>query len=263
MSEQFRSPESYVSDPELARKYSAYQEKYRDNPRESDKKSARLAMSVLRDMQPLHRAPRILDVGCSTGNFLRHLKRVIPEAELTGGDLMEPTLEQCRNDPTLQGVKFERQDILNVKTAEPFDVIVVNAVTYLFDRDVFMQACRSLHSALRPGGAYIGYELIAPGGSQYDVFEGASDWNPNGFRLILRSETSARHSLREAGFTSVEIEPFEIPIDLPKPDPYISANDANLVTYTVRDPDTGKRLMFRGALYQPWAHIVARAAESP
>ena len=40
MAEHFRDYKSYVRDPELARKYSDYQSKYADNPRESNKKSA-------------------------------------------------------------------------------------------------------------------------------------------------------------------------------------------------------------------------------
>ena len=45
----------YVSDPEWARTYSAYQKKYEVNPRESDKKSARLVLAALRDMPNLRR----------------------------------------------------------------------------------------------------------------------------------------------------------------------------------------------------------------
>ena len=46
-----------------------------------------------------------------------------------------------------------------------------------------------------------------------------------------------------------------MPIDLPEPIPG-SFEARNLVTYTVKT-DRG-RLLMRGTLNQPWAHIVAR-----
>jgi SAM-dependent methyltransferase len=83
----------YVKKTEWAAKYSAYQKKYAVEPRESDKKSARLVVSALHQMQ-LSWKPRILDIGCSTGNFLAHLQRLCREAdistELIGGELIVP-----------------------------------------------------------------------------------------------------------------------------------------------------------------------------
>jgi len=149
------------------------------------------------------------------------------------------------------------RDVLDIQCAEAFDIIVVNAVTYLLEQPLLQRALTSIASALQPGGVYIGYELVFPGSREQQVVE-TSKGHPQGLRLILRSEDNMRAALADAGFSLVDIEPFDIPIDLPKPDPNDTANDANLVTYTVRDEVTNRRLMFRGALYQPWAHIVAR-----
>jgi hypothetical protein len=75
---------------------------------------------------------------------------------------------------------------------------------------------------------------------------------------MLRSEDFVTRSFRDAGFGDVEVTQFDIPIDLPKPVP--NGTDADLMTYTVRDATTGRRLMYRGSLYQPLAHIVAQRA---
>ena len=251
-----RDYRDYVSDPELARVYGDYQKKYAENPRESDKKTAHLVQESVREMGMAGRAPRILDIGCSTGNFLRHLRRVMPGAELVGGDLMTPVVEQCRRDPALQGIQFDEMDVLDIPSGQPFDVITANAITYLFEPETYRKCCLSLGKALRPGGYFIGYELTCPGTEQRRITE-PSAWHPNGLTLWLRSEMSVADTLRDAGFSHVTVEPFDIPIDLPRPAPGSKA-EASFETYTIREAGTGRRLMFRGTLYQPWAHIRAR-----
>jgi SAM-dependent methyltransferase len=254
---EFRDYKRYVSDPKWAKTYSDYQQRYVANPRESDKKSARLVLSELWRLQPLDHTPRILDLGCSTGNFLRHLKQLIPTAELVGGDLMAPVIDECRADPSLQGISFEVMDIFAIPKDKPFDVIVINAVTYLFDKDQLDKALLSVAAALGPGGAYIGYEFVYPGDVQQTIYE-TSAAHPEGLRLILRSEDNTRAALQSVGFYEVDVIPFDIPIDLPKPEQ--DGTDAALITYTRRDDLTNRRLMFRGDLYQPWSHMVARRA---
>ena len=103
-------------------------------------------------MQPLDHRPRILDIGCSTGNFLRHLKRLNINADLIGGDLMEPHLELCRTNPALAGVSFEVMDVFKIPTDQPFDIITANAVNVYFAPELYGQALQSIAGALRPGG---------------------------------------------------------------------------------------------------------------
>ena len=251
----FRDYKRYVSDPDWARTYSAYQKKYEVNPRESDKKSARLVRDNLNGMPSLGRPARILDMGCSTGNFLRHLRTLVPHAQLFGGDLMAPIIDECRKAPDLAGISFDVMDIFDVPSAEPFDVIVVNAVTYLFEGDEFERVAASLAKALTPGGVYIGYEFVFPGDREKRIID-KSNAHPEGLKMTLRSEEAVNRALASAGFDEVRIEPFDLPIDLPKPEP--TGTDADLMTYTVRDAVTNRRLMYRGDLFQPWAHIVAR-----
>jgi hypothetical protein len=54
------------------------------------------------------------------------------------------------------------------------------------------------------------------------------------------------------GFKSVVFEPFEIAIDLP-----FSGLEGNPISYT-KTTEEGKRMQFRGVLYQPWCHLVAQ-----
>jgi SAM-dependent methyltransferase len=181
----------------------------------------------------------------------------VPHAEFVGGDLMAPIVEECRNNPELAGIAFETMDIFDIPAEPPFDVIVANAVTYLFEPAEFERVNASFAEALSPGGVYVGYELVFPGNREKRVIE-KSKGHPEGLKMILRAEDFVHSSFVAAGFDDVDIQPFDIPIDLPKPEP--TGTDADLMTYTVRDAVTGRRLMYRGDLFQPWAHIVARKA---
>jgi SAM-dependent methyltransferase len=248
-----RDHKDYVTDPKLAAVYADYQAKYAENPRESDKRTAQLVLQSLRAMQPLDRRPRILDIGCSTGNFLRHLKRLNINADLIGGDLMESHLAACRGNPALAGVAFETMDILAL-TADSLDIITANAVNQLFAPDLYAKALQSIARALRPGGYFIAYELVHDDPVDRKITE-ISEWNPDGLTFWFRSREGTTRALETAGFDRIAIEPFQIPIDLPEPVPG-SFEERNLVTYTVKTEHG--RLMMRGGLVQPWAHIVAR-----
>jgi SAM-dependent methyltransferase len=254
---EFRDYKRYVSDPDWARTYSAYQKKYEVDPRESDRKTARLVLAALRDMPDPGRPPRILDIGCSTGNFLRHLQAICPGAELVGGDLMVPIVEECRRNPTLSRIRFDVMDVFALSTDQPFDAICANAVNVYFEQDEYERAVRSIAGALAPGGAFVAYEWVFPGNREQRIVE-KSQGHPEGLKFWFRSEDAVNRAFASAGFDDVRVEPFDIPIDLPKPQ--MTGTDADLVTYTARDAVTGRRLMYRGDLFQPWAHIVARKA---
>jgi SAM-dependent methyltransferase len=249
-----RDHKDYVADAKFAAVYAEYQDRYAENPRESDKRTAQLVLQSLQSMQLMDHRPRVLDIGCSTGNFLRHLKRLSIDADLIGGDLMESHLAACRKDPALAGVSFEAMDIFKLPAGRPFDIITANAVTMFFPTELCGIALQSVARALRPGGHFIAYDFA----SQYPVdtqITETSEWHPSGVTFWIRSRATMALKLEEAGFDQISIEPFQIPIDLPEPAPG-SFEARNAVTYTI-NTDRG-RLLMRGTLNQPWAHIVAR-----
>lgn len=206
-------------------------------------------------MQPLNRKPRVLDIGCSTGNLLVYLKNLIPNIELFGGDLMKPVIEECKNDPSLSGIDFSVMDVFNIPTKNRYDIIIANAVNVYFEPDEYKEALLSIGNALNSGGWFIAYEWVFPGDREQKIIE-TSTGHKEGLKFHFRSEDYVKKVTSEAGFTSTDVIPFDIPIDLPKPK--ITGNDEDLITYTVKDPQTNRRLMFRGSLYQPWAHIVTQ-----
>jgi SAM-dependent methyltransferase len=229
--------------------YLAYQARYAAQPRESD----RVLVEIVDRLTRGRDGATVLDLGCSTGNLLRHLRRARPDLALVGGDLMESHLEACRRDPELADLPFAVMDALDLGVESAYDVVVVNAVLYLFAPSELERALTSIARSLRPGGHLVAFDLFHPFGQELTITE-ASATHPEGLTLHFRSYGAVGAALARAGFGTPEIAPFAIPVDLPRP-----GDDADIISYTVPAAD-GRRLLFRGALFQPWCHAVAPRA---
>lgn len=237
----------YVGDEGFLADYNSYQARYAERIRESDK----VIVELLRDAaSQADNRLQVLDIGCSTGNLLLHLKRLLPKADYVGGELAESSLEECRRNPALEGVAFERLDITQLPQ-ERYDVVIANAVLYMFDESQYDHALRSLAGALKPGGRVILYDFAHPFEHQNLTILETSLMHPKGLRLCFRPMKYVAEHMLAAGFRTPEFRPFELPIELPKP-----GYNEEVVTYTV-DASGGSRLMFRGALFQPWCHMIA------
>src|SRR5690242_5442254 len=96
----------YVTDETFLADYNEYQKKYAAQIRESDRIVLRLIGETLARRDPASAPARLLDIGCSTKNLLLHVKRAFPKLSLTGADLAEASLAQCRENPELAGIAF-------------------------------------------------------------------------------------------------------------------------------------------------------------
>lgn len=247
MKEEF-SYQDYVIDEIFLRAYNEYQARYAEQIRESDKVIIGMVKEIVENAP--ERRLSILDIGCSTGNLLLHLKRIVPEADYVGGDLAESSLEVCRKNPGLGGINFKKLDILTLPK-NSFDIVIVNAVLYMLDNSQYVQALKSIFGALHKKSFTLIYDFAHPFDHQNITVIETSISHPTGLRLSFKPMKLVAQSIEIAGFDKPKFYPFELPIQLPKP-----AFDEEVVTYTI-DSNEG-RLMFRGALYQPWCHVVAR-----
>lgn len=240
---------SYIADDSFMEGYRQYQQKYALNLRESDRALIDLVRGLVKKSggQPLSLA----DIGCSTGNLLRHLKRLVPELKLTGGDMVPAILAQCRRDPELAGIAFEEMDLQNLGFSERFDLITVNAVFGIFRENEFQNALGNIHRALRPQGWLLSFDWFHPFEQDLAILE-KSKTHPEGLLLHYRPYSRVRSALEAAGFHKITFIPFEIAIDLPQP-----KDPAEIITYTKR-VEGGGRLQLRGALSQPWCHLLAQ-----
>src|SRR6266850_1447541 len=106
------SYKTYVGDDIHMKAYSEYQKRYSRKIRESDKVLLSLVRDTLGNLQDRKR-PKLLDVGCSTGNLLRHLSRAFPNLDLVGGDMVKTVIRDCRKNSDLAGIEFEEMDVVN------------------------------------------------------------------------------------------------------------------------------------------------------
>ncbi len=229
----------YVGDGDHMRAYAGYQQRYSDALRESDR--------VLLDLIRSHAGPgaSLLDMGCSTGNLLRHLAGA--GLELHGADMVAEIIEADRADPALAEAEFHVQDMLDLKFGRTFDIIVVNAALMFFTPDELRTALAQLASILAPGGHLIGFDYVHPFEQELEVVETSAAF-PGGLRLFTRSERAMREAMVAAGLEPVSFAAFEIPVELPRRE-----DPADITTWT---PAPG--LSFRGSLFQPWCHFAAR-----
>lgn len=243
--------EGYPHDNEYIKSYIEYQQRYAKDARESDKKLIELAGRLLAEYAPAGRPARLLDIGCSTGNLLIHLKRAFPTLDIAGGDLSELSIANCKENPALEGVTLEVMDIRRLdERPNHYDIVTANAILYGFTDELFKSSLKAVNETLVPGGWLIAFDFFHPFDQDVELVEKTTHFL-EGHPLHFRSYASTRRALGAAGFGEPRFAPFEIQVDLPDRGP------SSVSTRTVMAKD-GRRLQYRGCLSQPWCHMAVR-----
>ena len=238
-------PQIIATTKYMVKDYVNYQKKYRMNPRESDK----IMISLLHEHVADIKDKVLLDIGCHNGNLLYFIKHQFPGLRLKGGDLFQEVLDRNVTDLDLEGIEFEIMDVIDLQCT-PVDIIVINAVLFRFGDHQYMQAWESIYRTLNPGGYVFVFDLINPFSQLLRIVEETTE-HPEGLMLHFRPQKAVYDLMRTIGYDAINFYPFQIPIDLP----IVDSKSAH-VSYT-KSLSTGERLLFRGALYQPWCHMVA------
>ncbi len=237
----------YPHNQDYMKKYVEYQRKYVERIRESDKIIIELIAQNMIDSS----SAKILDIGCSTGNLLKHLRGAFPKAKLLGGDLSELQIKECRSNPNLAGIEFAVLDVTSLQRTAEFDFVIANAIFVGLEDDDFSNAAASIAAALKPGGALIAFDWFHPWKQELTILEKSGNL-PDGYTMHFRSYNRFRELMGVDAYESIKFSPFLIPIDLPQP----ALDTDYLETYTVPTA-AGDRLQFRGVIPQPWNHMVA------
>ena len=238
----------YVNDQSFMDDYAEYQRKYASTIRESD----RIIINSVADLcNQKKRVLSLLDIGCSTGNLLLHLKNARLPLTLHGGEMALSVLDQCRSNPALSMIEFHEVNALEVGRKSAFDIVIVNAVFYLFSHAEFSRSLASIYESLKAGGSCIVFDFFHPYEQDLSITE-VSKTHGEGLTLHMRPFSQVEKTCKQIGFESVNFRPFEIPIDLPKP-----AELDDIRSHTVI-ATSGQRLLFRGALHQPWCHLTLK-----
>ena len=238
----------YVYDKSAINKYINYQNKHRLNIRDSDKKLIKILKQNINASDKLN----ILDVGCSTGNLLYFLKEEFKNSILEGCDLSQESIEKCKNDDQLSGINFSVKDMLDLQIESQYDVLIANAVAVYLDWDQYLKSLKSIFKALKPNGIFIAFEWIHPFDVQDIKIVETTKQYPDGLSIYFRPEKKVKHYGSLAGFKEMFFNPFSISKELP-----CQGYSEDVFSYT-RKEHNNNFMSFRGTLYQPWCHLVAK-----
>jgi SAM-dependent methyltransferase len=112
---------------------------------------------------------RILDFGCGTGESSAYLAEKYPGASVFGVDTSEPAIELAKRRHGSPHIRFGPIDAL--QNEPPFQLCYVNGVFHHIEPPRRLEAVRTIHNALSPGG-------------HFALFEN-NPWNP-GTRMVMR-----------------------------------------------------------------------------
>ncbi len=108
--------------------------------------------------QGLSRPARILDFGCGIGNSIPHLRAIFPEADITGLDVSQRSLEIAEG--RFPGVAHYRlyDGRGAIGSDDGYDLIFSACVFHHIDADEHVSILQRLRSALRPEGVLAIFE---------------------------------------------------------------------------------------------------------
>jgi SAM-dependent methyltransferase len=224
---------------------------YRAAPRESDLVMLQKVAALL------PKAPRpsaLLDLCCSTGNFLHHLRGRQPELRLCGADLAAGIIGQNLNDPDLAGIAFQVSDIVTDNLAASlgsFSMVTINAALQFLSPGDLEAVVANIAAVLAPGGYFLNFDCYQPYNLELAIHTRTLLY-PQGIKKYFHHTGVVTELLTANGFGDIVFEEFNINIDLPE-----SAEAPGDISRTVTLAD-GRRLQFVGAIYQPWCFLTAR-----
>ena len=136
--------------------YIYIKEDYYKNPKESFS----FISKIINDS---HHNPSVLDLGCSTGEFLYYLKNNIKHEQLVGIDYSEQLINEAKKFNGLNGVKFQVDSADDFNLNSKFDIIVMSGVLSYFNNISKVFECMKNH--LKPNGKIILFGFF----NEYDV----------------------------------------------------------------------------------------------
>jgi len=149
--------------------------------------------AMLARMGGLPAAPAVIDIGCSTGYLLEDLRRAIPDASLTGVDLVAAGLHKAHENVPDATLLQADACALPLEDASADSALSANLLEHVPDDTL---ALREILRVLRPGARAVIVVPVGPGNyDYYDRFLGHE-------RRYARGELARK--ARAAGFDVLE-----------------------------------------------------------
>jgi SAM-dependent methyltransferase len=225
---------SYFPNQQIAERAAAGMRAYAQTRQELDK--------LLQHLLPPLGDATILDAACGIGHLSEVLLEDNPDATYLGVDETPAVIREARDLWSRRGVRFEVADVNTLPDRYPngFDIVVSwKTLTWLEHYDRMLPALMAL-SRKHLFVSSLFYDGDIDFQTRVQDHGNNAEWFYNVYslpRFVAR--------LRDLGAQHVEVNDFEIGIDLPRGDPDVMG------TYTRRLED-GRRLQFSGALWMPW-----------
>jgi len=238
----------YVNAKNHHESYISYQRKYIDSPRESDK----VILEML-EKQLGAQSASVLDVGCSQGNLLRHIRRKFPSLELFGCDLSQDEVDAAKELTTDEdNISFFCMDLAQPNSLEQYDCIVLNAILFSISNTDISLALSNLAKLVKKKGTVIVFDFFHTKAHNLMILEEVLVENGyhNNLEINFRNVYWFEERIRKHGLILESYHPFNIPVDLVE-------NEDSLTSFTTKT-ELGTRITFRGALAQPWSHLLLR-----
>ncbi len=195
----------------------------------------------------------ICDIACGAGSNLNYLHNKFPKCSFTGIELNEElVLEGNRKLQNIECCHIEQGDWYNldIKYINKFNgVLSFQTLSWLPE---YKEALKSLVN-LNPDWIAV-TSLFYEGNIDYitkvidynyDETIGHKEFYYNVYSLI-----QLKKFLNELGYSKFEYLPFDIDIDIPKPEAEVRG------TYTIKTEE-GKRIQVSGAQLMPWYFVLA------
>ncbi len=167
--------------------------------------------------------PRVIDLGCGTGNLTQKIISLYPKASVTCIDMTENMLKMAK--AKLEGkhnVKFWLGDIRNFDYAGKYDAVVASMVLHHIDKKDKLKFYRKLYSALSKRGVFYVIDIFLSRDAHLQKLY-MDKWKTfmkrNGLPMNKVNDMIARHKredrpvaladelfiMRKAGFASAEV----------------------------------------------------------
>lgn len=206
------------------------------------------AINFLKKHLSSNEAITVLDIGCGGGANLYWMRQEMPKWQFTGIDIDQESLDIAKEkNPSLQ---FICADILANPSIIPdnsFDYAFAIQVVSFIPSDVTVFLRQALRVAKK--GVFLTSLFVEDSIEQYTK---AIDLKEN-VELIYKiySLERLRSFINEYGQYDLDYEPFNIDIDLQKPQPF------KFGTYTIKT-EKGDRIQLSGCMLMPWYNVIIK-----
>lgn len=176
-----------------------------------------------------NKGAKILDVGTGNGNFVRIITSLMDDfSEIIGIDLLDSSIEVCKNNFKDERINFFMMDALNMEFEDNlFDIVCLsNSLHHLEDVNGIL---KEMERVLKPGGALVFCEMMS------------NDLNKRQHSHLMIHHFAAeidreRRSYHDQTFTNTKI------LEILDKESLLTIKDAWDLTYPVRDKNSEEEI---------------------